>query len=54
MQCIITEKQFKKIKLTHYDETKNGTHDLQIARAKETLKRQAPTNGLTLYIRAVI
>ena len=52
------------IKPTHYDDTKKRAHDSQIVRAKETLKlttvgeannkHQAPTNGLKLYVRAVI
>ena len=52
------------IKLTHYDETKKRAHDSQVAMiAKEDLKlshggpsqRQASgTNGLKLYVRAVI
>ena len=59
IQCIITEKQSIEIKLTHFEDTRKRTHDLQIVRAEGNLKlsydkHQAPTNGLKLYVRAVI
>ena len=63
-QYSVSSQRNNRIKLTHYDETKKMAHDSQIVRAKGNLKlryvgpandkHQAPTNGLKLYVSAVI
>ena len=62
--CNVSSQRNNQIKLTNYDDKKERAHDSQIVRAKETStrvmvgpandKHQAPTNGLKLYVRAII